>query len=195
MSAPATEPVPSGVRVPERWQAALVVVLTAAAAIFVLGTIFDALARVLDLVSPLVIAFAIAYVLDPVIDRFEARGLPRKLAIAVVILLGLVLATLFVLLLIPPIAGQLRELGPRIRELGDGAAALLGRVLDWLRSLGRWCDVDEGCGTSSDDSPRATPRWRMSMLHPYKAAFALASGPVVACLRGARHRNKQETLG
>ena len=52
----------------------------------------------------------IAYVLDPLVDRFEARGRSRDQGIAVIVVLGLILTTLAFLLFIPPVLVQFGKL-------------------------------------------------------------------------------------
>jgi predicted PurR-regulated permease PerM len=64
--------------------------------------------------TPLAVAFVIAYLLDPLIDRLEARGVRRR--IAIFLLLGLAGAVLlsFLLLVIPGLIRELSELAERM---------------------------------------------------------------------------------
>jgi len=62
----------------------------------------------------LVIAFLLAYLLDPVIDWFEVHGLSRTFGI-VVLLMGVIVAmTLFVLLVIPLVGREFSNFGKEI---------------------------------------------------------------------------------
>lgn len=74
---------------------------------------------------PLLSAFIIAYLLDPIVDRFEARGISRSPAIAV-ILGGFLLASVALISLLTP---QL------IREFSQVPSSLqvaLSRLLPWI---------------------------------------------------------------
>ncbi|HEX2876134.1 MAG TPA: AI-2E family transporter [Polyangiaceae bacterium] len=79
--------------------------------------------------TPLFLAFAIAYVLDPVIDKFETWKVPRPAGIAIV-LLGLVgtLAT-FTALVLPMVASDLATVA---RELPSKISALIASADPWL---------------------------------------------------------------
>lgn len=80
------------------------------------------------LLAPFLVALGIAYLVDPLVDRLEARGLARTPAIALLALpvVGLVAVALFVAV---PLIGQ--QLG----ELIDRAPVLLERIVEWLGRL------------------------------------------------------------
>jgi predicted PurR-regulated permease PerM len=102
--------------------------------------------------TPLAVAFVIAYLFDPLIDRFEARGIGRRLAIF--LLLGLVALVLlaFAFLVIPRLIAEIAALSaslpgyferfldvtvPRIeRLLGITLPHTLGEGLEHLRTGG-----------------------------------------------------------
>lgn len=76
---------------------------------------------------PLLIAFIIAYLLDPLVDRFEARGIARSPAIAVILGGFLVASVALVSLLTPQL----------IREFSQVPTSLqvaLSRLLPWFES-------------------------------------------------------------
>ena len=73
------------------------------AAVAAVVTIISLLAEVL---WPLFVAAAIAYVLDPVADRLEARGLSRERAILVIVLVALGAGALLAGLLVPLVAHE-----------------------------------------------------------------------------------------
>ncbi len=80
------------------------------------------------LLAPFVLAFFLAYILDPVVDRLERLRLSRGVA---VLILGLPVAGLLVLLLvfgIPALTGQVESLIRRAPELVD-------RVARWIEGL------------------------------------------------------------
>lgn len=95
-----------------------------------MGWLFYALRGVL---TPLFAAFLIAYVLDPVVDRLEARKIPRALAIMILLagLLGVI--GLFVVLVLP---GVVRDVAGFVRELPHQVTAALQRMEPWLARYG-----------------------------------------------------------
>jgi predicted PurR-regulated permease PerM len=97
-----------------------------AAGVFALGYAMYLLRGVL---TPLLIAFAIAYVFDPVVDRLEAWRIPRALGIAVVMLLLIAAVTLLVMLVIPSVVSDIAGV---IVELPSHASRALARIEPWL---------------------------------------------------------------
>jgi predicted PurR-regulated permease PerM len=83
--------------------------------------------------TPIFLAFIIAYILDPVVDRLEAWKVPRPLAIAVV--LGGTLGTIvvFLALVLPSIIAEVASV---IQELPRQLAALWIRLDPWLEQQG-----------------------------------------------------------
>lgn len=81
-----------------------------------------------SLLAPFVLAFILAYVLDPLVDRLEALRLPRGLAIALLALpvAGGAAAALFVG--VPALAEQVQSLIQRAPELVE-------RLADWVEGL------------------------------------------------------------
>lgn len=59
---------------------------------------------------PFVVGLAVAYLLDPVVDRFERAGAPRWLATSLVLLCFVLLLVLFGLLLVPLIQSQVSHM-------------------------------------------------------------------------------------
>lgn len=86
-----------------------------------------------SVLTPLFLAFAIAYMLDPVIDRFEAWKFPRPAGIAIV-LLGLLgsIAT-FVALVLPVVASDVATVAS---ELPGKISALITSADPWLTAHG-----------------------------------------------------------
>lgn len=87
---------------------------------------------------PLFFAFLVAYVLNPIVDWFERRRVPRGLTVGGLALVGVVLLLCIPLVLLPNVVSQARELaqGPvQVTENGDekpdsGLAAWVDRALD-----------------------------------------------------------------
>jgi predicted PurR-regulated permease PerM len=86
-----------------------------------------------SVLTPLFLAFAIAYMLDPVIDRFEAWKIPRPAGIAIV-LLGLFgsLAT-FIALVLPVVASDVATVAS---ELPAKISVLIASAEPWLSAHG-----------------------------------------------------------
>lgn len=83
--------------------------------------------------SPIFFSLGIAYLLDPVVDRFEKAGVPRAAAIAVVLALLALVGALFLLLVLPAIV---REVVQFARELPAQLTALDHQVEPWLTEHG-----------------------------------------------------------
>jgi predicted PurR-regulated permease PerM len=79
--------------------------------LWVMGFILQELSSVL---LPLGIAGIIAYLLDPLVDRLENRGLPRVRAILCVFALGAVLLAAVIGSIVPQIINETRQLAERI---------------------------------------------------------------------------------
>lgn len=96
-----------------------------------------ALAVVLYLVRgvlpPVFTALALAYLLDPLVDRLEARRVPRSLGILVLLVIAGLLVTAGTLLVLPAVLADLAELA---RELPRALAQALERVQPWLYDQG-----------------------------------------------------------
>jgi predicted PurR-regulated permease PerM len=86
-----------------------------------------------DILTPIFLAFIIAYVLDPLVDRFEAWRVPRPAGI--VIVLGGVLGVLALLLalVLPGIAADVASV---LQELPQQLTALWNRAVPWLEQWG-----------------------------------------------------------
>ena len=86
------------------------------------------LAALGTLLAPFVLAFGLAYILDPLVDRLEHVRLPRPLAILVLALPVLAAVGLLLFLGIPALAEQVQSLVTRSPELVDRLAA-------WIEGL------------------------------------------------------------
>lgn len=83
--------------------------------------------------TPVLVALALAYLLDPLVDRLEGMRVPRALGIAVLLLVSLVVLTLFALWIVPLVA---RDLTALASELPEAVARLLARLQVWLADRG-----------------------------------------------------------
>lgn len=79
------------------------------------------------LLAPFVLALVIAYIFDPVVDRLEARGLKRPVAVAVLTLPLLAIVILMAVLGIPALIAQAGELIDRI-------PSAVQRLIAWIQT-------------------------------------------------------------
>jgi predicted PurR-regulated permease PerM len=85
-----------------------------------------------DVLLPLFLALAIAYVANPTVTAFERRGWSRTAGTLVITLVLVLLATGFFLYLIPAIGAQVRHLEERLPQY---VARLRSQLLPWLVGL------------------------------------------------------------
>ena len=83
--------------------------------------------------TPLLLAFTIAYIVDPIVDRLEALKLPRPAGIAIVLGSALGAVALFLALVLPSIAVDIAAVA---RELPTHALDALSVVEDKLAGYG-----------------------------------------------------------
>ncbi|MCA9628222.1 MAG: AI-2E family transporter, partial [Myxococcales bacterium] len=102
-------------------------------ALAVIGVVLWLFMLLRSVLTPVCFAAGIAYMLDPVVDRLEARRIPRALAI-VILLTGVLLVMALVGLLVVP--GVVREVGAFAQDLPAQLNALLNRLEPWLKAQG-----------------------------------------------------------
>ena len=106
--------------------------LALATLVALLAGVIWALGRVLDVLSPvlwpLAVAGVLAYLLDPVVDWLEARGIPRVRAVLLVFLLALVLLAAMLSVVVPRLILQTRQL---LENVPTFAARLEARLEHW----------------------------------------------------------------
>ena len=84
--------------------------------------------------SMLVGSAAIAYLLDPVVDRFERRGMSRAAAIGLIFLTGVIGLTVAALVVVPTVAEQFAVLSHNIADYLSRANALLAPGAAWIEA-------------------------------------------------------------
>ena len=100
--------------------------------VFVIGKllvdwgILRAFKTLIKIISPLFIGFVIAWLLNPIVDFFEKKGLKRGISSFIVFFLFLILLVLFFYLLIPAIGKQIQD--------------AIGMVPNVLDSFNKWFD-------------------------------------------------------
>ncbi|MGC4088613.1 MAG: AI-2E family transporter [Polyangiaceae bacterium] len=95
--------------------------------------------------TPVFLAFTIAYILDPVVDRFEALRIPRALGIVIVLSAALGAIALFLTLVLPSIAVDVATVAselPRHAQdaLSDVERWLAGRGVSMPHSVSEWIE-------------------------------------------------------
>lgn len=100
------------------------------------GRVVEALSPV---IWPLAVAGVVAYLLDPIVDLFEQKGLSRTWAIITVFIVALSIVVLVLVSIIPPIVGQTRSLVAKVPEISTNVEQRIDRWVnsppDWLRFL------------------------------------------------------------
>jgi predicted PurR-regulated permease PerM len=91
-------------------------------------------ARLSDVVLPLALSFLVAYLLDPVVDWFEAKGINRTLAIFFIMFIGLGAVTLFVFIVGPPLVDEISVLyTEKLPNLGRQVTRWYGSAQSFLQ--------------------------------------------------------------
>lgn len=98
-----------------------------------LGLLGLAVYALRDTLTPILCALGIAYLLDPLVDRFEQRGIPRSLGIVILLALTLGGVALVALLIVP---GVVREVIAFSQELPQHFERLRAVAEPWLTSHG-----------------------------------------------------------
>jgi predicted PurR-regulated permease PerM len=83
--------------------------------------------------TPVLVAFALAYLLDPLVDRLQAWGMPRAAGVSLLLLLALSALVLGLLLVAPAIARDVMALAS---ELPQAVSRLLENAQPWLAAHG-----------------------------------------------------------
>src|SRR3954469_3301184 len=117
-------------------------------AIQVFSQVWQAIGAVSDVLLIFVIAWAIAYLLAPLVERIDMRTpLDRTPSVAVVYVgLGFVLVVL-TSLVVAPLSQQLSDFSARAPEYGDRAAQAVLNVQTTLQGIGMRVDLAELYGT------------------------------------------------
>src|SRR5436190_1462852 len=84
--------------------------------------------------SMLVGSAALAYLLDPVVDRFERRGISRSAAIGVIFLTAIVATILIALFVVPTVAEQFAVLSQNISDYLSRSDALVAPAASWIEA-------------------------------------------------------------
>ncbi len=86
------------------------------------------------LLSVILVSLVLAYLLDPVIDRFERGGWDRSVAIGISLSLSLSFATVLLLLTIPYVVTEVSDLGENMDGYVEGMADSAASLELWLQN-------------------------------------------------------------
>jgi predicted PurR-regulated permease PerM len=141
------------------------------AGVLAFGYVLHGLRAVL---TPIFLAFLIAYVLDPVVDRLERWKIPRALGIIVVLATALGASLLFFALVVPAIISDVVSFA---RELPGRVTAGLTRVEPFLQRYG--IQVPHTAAEAAQAMEGKTEQIANKVLAPIgSAAFLLIGGTV-----------------
>ncbi len=114
--------------------------------VFALGWV--AVAQVADVIIIFVAAWALAYLLSPLVNRIDTgTPLNRTLAVVVVYIAIALVLVLIGLLVVPPLVAQLNDLVTRGPEYGERASQLAASLQTTLERVGIRVDLTEFYGT------------------------------------------------
>ncbi|RAL23796.1 hypothetical protein DL240_06480 [Lujinxingia litoralis] len=94
-----------------------------------LGGFFWVLGKFSAVLLPIFVSLLFAYLLDPAIDKLEARGIRRGVGIVLVLTVGVLVVTLFALFLYPTLANQARLIADHFPAL---LTSLETKALPWI---------------------------------------------------------------
>ncbi len=84
------------------------------------------------ILSPFVISALLAYLFDPLVDRIEARGIHRTLAVVAIFLLFVLLVILSIFILIPLVGDQFELLKTKLPAIMEW---FYGKALPWIERV------------------------------------------------------------
>ena len=127
---------------------ALVVLAIVYLAIQVFGFGWVAVAQIADVIIIFVAAWALAYLLSPLVNSIDTdTPLNRTFAVVVVYIAIALMLVLIGLLVIPPLVAQLNDLVTRGPEYGERATQLAAGIQTTLERIGIRVDLTEFYGT------------------------------------------------
>ena len=142
------------------------------------------------ILTPIFLSYAIAYLLDPVVDRFEAWRVPRPVGIVIVLGGAAAGVALFVAIALP---GILDEVASVVTDLPGQAMAALTNITPWLEQRGvqvphsatewitRFGSDARGIATSAIAPAGGVLKWAFTgMLSVVGSAAAVLIVPVLA---------------
>ena len=140
------------------------------------GILFRVLSRGLgDLLTVLLVGMVTAYLLDPIIDRFEARGWKRTWAILVSLTLFILFLALAVLLLVPYVVRELADLSANLDTWAKSFGQQMGAAEVWLHDRTGW-GIPLGWSDMADELPQLLEKFPSGALDPLGVVAQWAVG-------------------
>lgn len=87
-----------------------------------IGTWWNILGRIIQIILPFIIAFTIAYSLTPVVKWLENKGLPKFLAVMIVTIIMILIITFILATILPLVYDQLISLSKNLSEAVDAVS-------------------------------------------------------------------------
>jgi len=142
--------------------------------------IYALLQSVQSVLFPIFMSLLIAYLLDPLVDKFEERKISRTLAIMLFLTIGLGAAALFVVFLYPTIAKQSVLVWERLPQIAGLAET---RLFPWLESMGIQIPstVSEALAEHGNSIKEGLPAI-LEQASKWTAGLAAKTGPIIASL-------------
>ncbi len=140
------------------------------------GIVFQVLSRGLgDLLTVLLVGMVTAYLLDPIIDRFEARGWKRTWAILFSLTIFLAVIVLGILLLIPYVVRELSDLGSNLDLWAKNFGQQMAGLEHWIEEkTGK--TVPLGWSEMAEELPKLMDKIPAGALDPIGGAAQWAVG-------------------
>ncbi len=109
---------------------ALIIIALIGGSIYLLRTlnILPIIGTLLGVISPFFIGFIIAWLLNPIVNKFTSYGMKRGLSVVMVFLLFLVLIYLFCLAVIPSLVSQLNDIAKLVPDMLENAKDIIDKL-------------------------------------------------------------------
>jgi predicted PurR-regulated permease PerM len=121
----------------------------------------------------LLLAFVVAYVLDPLIDRFESAGWNRTVAIGITLGIAIAAFVVGMLLIVPYIVGEIAELTGRIDEYIADVVARAHKLELFIKET---TEIEIGLGALAKALPELLKGLDLAALNPVKTVAATLAG-------------------
>ena len=135
------------------------------------------LVQLRSVLSPVLLALLLAYMLDPLVDRFETWHLPRSVGIVILLFAALLGITLFVVLVIPTLIRDVMELA---RSLFAAVLHLATVIRPWL--MQHHIPVPDSVSSALDQLGDNTVGIASSALAPVRDVLLAAIGGTATAL-------------
>ncbi|MGN5421857.1 AI-2E family transporter, partial [Neisseria meningitidis] len=94
-----------------------------------------------DTLTPFAVAAVLAYVLDPLVEWLQKKGLNRASASMSVMVFSLILLLALLLIIVPMLVGQFNNLASRLPQL---IGFMQNTLLPWLKNtIGGYVEIDQ----------------------------------------------------